>query len=127
MNPDENWKETRATSKDLSELLGVSVSTVEDFLTILENLIIHRFVEVISESEESLEDVSIELPYLGSLVISTINGKGSRLSISFVPRQSFYKKVRKAYLSLESPLINQVNSILGNRLVEMLKEGEIGE
>lgn len=127
MNPDNNWKETRATSKDLSELLGVSVSTVEDFLTILENLIIHRFVESIAESEDPPEDISIELPYLGSLVVSTVGGKGGRLSISFVPRQSFYKKVRKAYLSLESPLINQVNLILGGHLVEMLEEGEIGE
>lgn len=120
MNPDENWKETRATAEDLSILLGVPTSTTEEFLKVLENLIIHRLVEVLSDSES--EDVAIELPYLGSLVIS--DPKKKYPDISFVPRKAFYRKIKDACQSLKSPLTSQIGVALGQKLVQIFEEGD---
>lgn len=125
MNPDNNWKDTRATAEDLSLLLGVSVQTVEDFLIVLENLILHKYVEKLSENDSADVDISIELPYLGSLVVS-ISEKG-QISTSFVVRRAFYRKLKKATGSLESPLTSQLCKILGNQLVESFEEGRIDE
>lgn len=128
MNPDNNWKETRATAEDLSKLLGVSVSAVEDFLVVLENLIVHKIVEALSSSDQSDSgedrEVSVELPYLGSLVVSIL-GKRESVSLSFCPRSSFYKKVRKACHMLESPLVSQLERVLGEKLLKMFEEGEL--
>lgn len=125
MNPDENWKETRLTAKDLSVLLGVSVSTVEEFLVVVENLLIHKLVETLSEVDDiGNTDVCIELPYLGSLVISTDKRK---VSTNFVVRPSLYRKIKKACSSLESPLTEQLSTILGECLLKKYEEGEIGE
>lgn len=125
MNPDENWKETRLTAKDLSVLLGVSVSTVEEFLVVVENLLIHKLVETLSEVDDiGNTDVCIELPYLGSLVISIDKRK---VSTNFVVRPSLYRKIKKACSSLESPLTEQLGEILGECLLKKYEEGEIGE
>lgn len=129
MNPDNNWKEVRATAKDLSELLGVSERTVEDFLVILENLIIHRFIEALldydNEGESTYKDISIELPYLGNLVV-TID-ENNQISTNFVLRKVFYRKLKKSVHTLESPLTNQLMNILGDNLVKLFEEGEIDE
>lgn len=125
MNPDNNWKDTRASAEDLSLLLGVSVQTVEDFLVVLENLIIHKYVEELSKTDESTVDINIELPYLGSLVVST-NEKG-QISTSFAVRRTFYRKLKKATNLMESPLTSQLCKILGNQLVEKFEEGMIDE
>ena len=123
MNPDENWKETKATSKDLSELLGVPESSTQEFLEILENLIIHRLVEsLLSEDTISEKDFSVELPYLGSLIVS-LSGSRDNVSLSFVPRNTFYRKIRRACHTLESPLNAQISSILGGHLAKSYEEG----
>lgn len=121
MNPDENWKETKACSEDLSTLLGIPESSVQEFLEVLENLIIHRLVEtLLSEDTISDKDFSVELPYLGSLVVS-LSGSRDNVSLSFVPRNTFYRKIRKACHTLESPLNDQISSILGNHLSKLLE------
>lgn len=125
MNPDNNWKDTRASAEDLSLLLGVSTQTVEDFLVVLENLIIHKYIEELSKTDESTADISIELPYLGSLIVST-NEKG-QISTSFAVRRTFYRKLKKATNLMESPLTSQLCKILGNQLVEKFEEGIIDE
>lgn len=123
MNPDENWKETKATAKDLSVLLGVPESSTQNFLEVLENLIIHKLVESLSSEEDiSDKDFSVELPYLGSLIVS-LSGSRDSVSLSFVPRNTFYRKVRKACHTLESPLNDQVSAILGNHLSKLFEEG----
>lgn len=119
MNPDNNWRETRATAEDMSLLLGVSVTDTENFLKVLENLIIHRLVEELADSEA--EDVSIELPYLGSLVVSR---EKKYPEISFVPRNSFYRKIKDACRTLKSPLTSQVEVALGQKLVKIFEEGD---
>lgn len=119
MNPDENWKETRASAEDLSLLLGVSTSTTEEFLKVLENLIIHRFVEALTDTES--EEVSIELPYLGSLVISR---QKKSPEITFVVRPAFYRKIKEACHTLKSPLTSQISAALGQKLVQKFEEGD---
>lgn len=120
MNPDKNWKETRASAEDLLLLTGVPVNVTEEFLKTLENLIIHRFVESLADSEDKC-DVSIELPYLGSLVVS--NDK-KYPEINFVPRPAFYRKIKNACHSLESPLTSQVSDDLSRKLVRLFEEGD---
>lgn len=123
MRPDDNWKDTRASAEDLSELLNIPVKATEDFLTVMENLIVHKLVETISDEDILGKDIAIELPYLGSLVIS-IDDRG-HLSTNFVIRGTLYKKIRNAYLKRESPLVSQIESILGDDLVKRMKEGDI--
>lgn len=123
MVPDENWKETRLTAEDLSLLLGVPVSTIENFLSVLENLIIHRFVEKLGDEDCCNNDYSVELPYLGSLVVSV--NDSSKVSLSFVARNSFYRKIRRACNMRESPLPNMIGQVLGESLVKKLEEGDI--
>lgn len=123
MNPDENWKETKATANDLSKLLGIPESSTIEFLEVLENLIIHRLVEsLLTEDKISDKDFLVELPYLGSIVVS-LTGARDRVSISFVPRNTFYRKIRKACHTLESPLNDQVSFILGSSLSKLFEEG----
>jgi len=120
MNPDNNWKETRLLSQDLSELLGVPVQATEDFLLVMENLIIHKFIETISDEDFRGKDCQIELPYLGSLVIS-VDDK-DRMSINFVVRKSFYKKIKNAYNNKNNPLSDQLCKILGYKLSQIIEE-----
>lgn len=124
MTPDENWKEVKILSEDLSALLGVSEKSTKEFLTTLENLIIHRLTEQVSLSEETHDvEYSIELPYLGTLVVS-VEGPRDLVSLSFVARNSFYRKVRKACHHQESSLNSQVASQLGEHLVNLFEKGE---
>lgn len=125
MNPDENWKETRVTAQDLSQLLGIPVKATEDILTVLENLIVHRFVEKISDDDIRGTDVSIELPYLGSLIVSVRDNGG--VETSFVPRKVFYNKIKKACYSRNSPLVEQLSKVLGEELVSRMEKGEVEE
>lgn len=120
MNPDNNWKETRLLSQDLSEILGVPVQATEDFLLVMENLIIHKFIETISDEDFRGKDCQIELPYLGSLVIS-VDDK-NRMNINFVVRKSFYKKIKNAYNNKNNPLSDQLCKILGYKLSQIIEE-----
>lgn len=120
MKPDDNWRETRLLAEDLDTLLDLPVNTTEEFLKIMENLIIHRYVEAISNEDFKGKDCQIELPYIGSLIVST-DDKG-HLSTDFVVRKAFNRKLRNAYYNRESPLINQCAKILGQDLVEKFEE-----
>lgn len=121
MRPDDNWKETRILAEDLDTLLGLPKDITEDYLKILENLIIHRFVEQLEDCHDFRgKDCQIELPYLGSLVIS-VDDK-NKLSTDFVVRDTFYRKLRNAFHSKESPLISQCGKILGEELVKKFEE-----
>lgn len=123
MNADDNWKETRLLAEDLENLLGVPKNINEDYLKIIENLIIHKFVEQIMDDDESINnDYCIELPYLGSLIISINNI--NQLDINFVPRAAFYKKIRNAYIKKESPLLDQCTKILSNEYVKRFEESD---
>lgn len=123
MRPDDNWKETRASAEDLSSLLNIPVRTTEDFLTVLENLIVHKFVETISDEDCKGKDISITLPYLGSLVVQ-ISDSG-QISMNFVARNVLYRKIKTAYSKRESPLVSQLETILGDYLVHRMEEGDI--
>lgn len=122
MKSDNNWKETRLLAEDLSNLIGLSPEMTENFLKIIENLIIHKFLEVVSEEDNDLKgkDIQIELPYLGSLIIS-INDK-DKLTTDFVVRNIFFRKLKSAYYSRESPLTEQVEKILGQQLSHEFEE-----
>lgn len=121
MRPDDNWKETRILAEDLDTLLGLPKDITEDYLKILENLIVHRFVEQLEDCQDFRnKDCQIELPYLGSLVIS-VNEK-NKISTDFVVRDTFYRKLRNALYSKESPLVSQCGKILGEDLVKRFEE-----
>lgn len=125
MASDENWKETQVLVKDIAQLLGVPPGMTKDLLKTLENLIIHKLVEAVStEDNPSDKDYAIELPYLGTLVVS-LTGRRDQVSLSFAPRNSFYRKVRKACHTLESPLTEQVGEILGEHFVNLYEEGGV--
>lgn len=123
MKSDENWKESRLLAQDLELIAGVPVEVTEDYLKIIENLIIHKFVEILSNEDFRGKDCQVELPYLGSLVVSV--DEKNKMSTNFVVRNSFYRKLRKAYLHRESPLVEQCSSILGDHLVELFEKGDI--
>lgn len=123
MTPDDNWKETRVLAEDLSELLGIPKQASEDFLLVLENLIIHKLVEKLSDEDCKGQDISIELPYLGTLIIS-VDEQG-RVSEDFVCRKTFARKVKSAVNQRESPLVSQLGKILGESLVKKMEEGEV--
>lgn len=123
MRPDNNWKEVRASAEDLSCLLNIPVRATEDFLTVLENLIVHKFVEVVSDEDCTGKDISIELPYLGNLVISI--DENGQISLNFVARKVFYRKIKDAYNKRESPLVSQLEAILGDYLVKKMEDGDI--
>lgn len=124
MNPDNNWKETRLLAEDISTLLGVPAKTVEDFLLVLENLIVHRLAETISQEDFNGKDCSVELPYLGSLVVSC-DDKG-KVSTDFVVRPALYRKIRAVVNhSSTSPLIKQLCEILGEDCVRKMEEGTL--
>lgn len=86
MKVDDNWNETRITCQDIETLLGLPRDVSEDYLTILENLILHKLALSLRENPDS-ENYQVSLPYLGSLVIHTNLGKLE--SIDFVPRRVF--------------------------------------
>lgn len=124
MIPDDNWKETQVYAQDLSTLLGIDSKSTQEFLVTLENVIIHRLVEVIADTpDKSNKDYSLELPYLGNLIVS-LSGTRDKVSVNFVTRPAFYRKIRKACHDLRSPLVGQVSSELGKHLVKLLEEGE---
>lgn len=123
MRPDDNWRETRASAEDLSELLGIHPKATEDFLVVLENLIVHRFLEAISDDDCSGKDISIELPYLGTLVVSFDDH--DQISTNFVIRKVLQRKIKTAYLKRTSPLVSQLETILGDHLVKKMQEGDI--
>lgn len=123
MTPDENWKETRVLCEDLSELLGIPKQSSEDFLLVLENLIIHKLVEKISDEDCKGQDISVELPYLGTLIIS-VDERG-KVSEDFVCRKTFARKIKDAVNRRESPLVSQLGKVLGEHLVKKMEEGEV--
>lgn len=121
MRPDDNWKEVRLLAEDLDTLLGLPKEVSEDYLKILENLIVHRFIETISNEDFRGKDCQVELPYLGSLVVSV--DESDKLSLNFIPRSTFYRKIKNAYYKRESPLVTQCAEILGQDLVKKYEEG----
>lgn len=123
MKPDDNWKETRLLAEDISQLLNIPRGVTEDYLSVVENLIIHKFIECTNGEDIRGQEVSIELPYLGSLIVS-VDEKG-HITTSFVVRNVFYRKLKNAYQKHESPLVSQLGDILGKALVERMEEGEI--
>lgn len=125
MIPDDNWKQTRILAEDMSDLLAnVSVEDTETFLKVLESLIVHRFVEeTIKVNDFRGKDCEIDLPYLGSLVIS-IDDK-NKMSINFTARKVFERKLRAAYVHHESPLPNTMSKLLGKHLVSKMEDGDI--
>lgn len=123
MKPDDNWAETRILAEDLDTLLGIPKGVSEDYLKVLENLIVHRLVEQVREEKDFRgKDCQIELPYLGSLIISIDNK--NKISTNFVVRDTFYRKIRKAFHTKESPLVSQCSKILGEDLLNKF-EGEV--
>lgn len=124
MKVDDNWNETRATCQDLESLLELPKDISEDFLLILENLILHKFALSLRENPEC-ESHQISLPYLGDLVIHQEKGKLN--SVDFVPRKVFYKKIKNICQTKESPLVEQCASLLGKDLVSKFLSGEGGE
>lgn len=126
MRPDDNWRETRLLAEDLDVLLGLPKNVTEDYLKILENLIIHRFVEKIADEEDFRgKDYQIELPYIGSLIVSI--SENSKISTDFVVRNSFYRKLKSACFSKTSPLVDQCADILGRDLAQKFEEGTIND
>ncbi len=124
MKSDTNWKETRLMAADLDVLLGIPVETSEKFLKVLENLIIHRFLEMVMDSEDIQDGKTyhIELPYLGSLVINMV--KQNKFIIDFVVRKSFYQKIKDAIATKESPLVKQLEVELSRNLLKRYEESE---
>ena len=122
MKSDDNWKETRLLAEDLQNLIGLPSKVTEDYLKIIENLLIHKFLEVVMETDDFKgKDCQIELPYLGSLVIS-VDDK-DKLHVDFTVRNIFYRKLKSAYYNRESPLTEQLEKILGQELVQRFEEG----
>lgn len=105
-------------------MLGVPSDVSKEYLEVIENLLIHKFIESLNE-EDIVEgkDYSIELPYLGSFTVF-ITDKG-RITTSFTAKSSFYKKIKSAYLTRESPLVSQCGTILGKDLADkyIIEEG----
>lgn len=126
MIPDDNWKETRILAEDISKLLGIPTQSTEDYLCVLENLIIHRLIELVNDSTDvTNKDYSVELPYLGTLIVSVSDS--NKLTTSFVCRSSFNKKIKSAIFQKKNPLISQISKILGDVLVSKMEDGEIHE
>ena len=122
MKTDNNWIETRILSDDISSLLGVPNKTTEDFLLTIENLVVSRLLTVLGDDDCKGKDYSIELPYLGTLVVSCSN-KGN-ITTNFVCRPLFYRKIRKAVNCRVNPLEYQIGKVLGDYLVSKM-EGDI--
>lgn len=122
MKVDDNWKQTRVLAQDLNKLLNLPTETSEKYLQILENLIVHKFLESVLSKEDNT-CYEIELPYLGTLIIE-VTDKG-HLSTDFVVRPLFFKKLQAAYNTNESPLIQQCTDLLSEKLVKQFEEGEI--
>ncbi len=126
MRSDENWKETRATAQDMELLTGVPVSITENYLKLLENLILHKFTEQVSTNKDLRgTDCQITLPYLGDLIVSISDN--SQLTTSFVVRPSFYKKLIKCYTKKESPLITQISTLVEDEFVRKFNANESGD
>lgn len=121
MNPDDNWLQVKDLCKDMESLTEIPCSVLEDLFKILENLIVHKFVE--NSLEFDGKDLEIVLPYIGSLVISSTEDKNG-FSTTFTMRNAFYRKLKDAYRTKNSPLVSQLNSVLGKELVERFKNGE---
>ena len=119
MKVDDNWRETKVTLEDMESLLGIPSRVSEEYLKILENLLVHRFLEEMLSCEEDQASYQVDLPYLGSLVI---HKKGTKLSTDFAPSSSFYRKLKKAANSQESPLVRQCAKLLGQDLAEIFTE-----
>lgn len=119
MKTDENWKETRVLSEDIEVLFGIPRRTTEEFLDFLEQLIVHKYLEAFSDSDENT-DIALELPYLGTLVVT---GKKGKTSVSFSPRKKFYQRLRRAQDGV-SPLSESLSDLLGKDLVNKMEKGE---
>ena len=122
MSQDRNWKKTKLTVEDLSLLLGVPTQTINDFLIIFEELLLHQTVEVLRESYP-YEDltVEVELPRLGTLLLYAKNVHTSP-TVNFAPSKFFYKRVRQVFVDLNSPLVDQASTILGDHLLNLYRE-----
>lgn len=121
-NSDNNWKQTRVTSEELSELLGIPVSTVENFFEVLENLILHKLLEEMGSGSTIGKDFEIILPYLGSVVISW--GAYNRISYGFSLRTVFFRKLKKMHYTRTSPLAEQLCNLVSKDLLNKFDEGE---
>ena len=122
MNPDQNWKETKVVTQDVETILEVPCNEVNEILSLVEKLAVHRFVELLSDHEFKDKDVAIELPYLGTLVLS-INNRG-KITYNFVVRNSVYREFRDAYRNRKSPLESDLSKRLGSELVKRFEGGE---
>lgn len=124
MRVDDNWKKTRILAQDIDQLLGLPVETSEKYLQVLEDLIIHNFLELVLSTDTKDETVfELELPYLGTLIITVKNGK--HLSTDFVARPLFNKKLQTAYTAEKSPLVHTCVDLLSKKLVKQFEEGEL--
>lgn len=122
MNPDQNWKETKVITQDVETVLEVPCNEVNEILSLVEKLAIHRFVEILSDHEFKDKDVAIELPYLGTLILS-INSRG-KITYNFVVRNSMYREFRDAYRNRKSPLESELSKKLSSELVKRFEGGE---
>lgn len=122
MNPDQNWKETKVITQDVETVLEVPRNEVNEILSLVEKLAIHRFVEILSDHEFKDKDVAIELPYLGTLILS-INSRG-KITYNFVVRNSMYREFRDAYRNRKSPLESELSKKLSSELVKRFEGGE---
>lgn len=121
MRPDDNWRETRAYASDVSSLDDkVDTKDVERIFNEVEDVIVHRFIELLNDMEDCQgTDVQIELPYLGSLVISFDDS--GKMSYNFVVRQVLSKKLKSAYTSRESPLTEKYAKLLSDKFIKNLE------
>lgn len=122
MNPDQNWKETKVVTQDVETVLEVPCNEVNEILSLVEKLAIHRFVEILSDHEFKDKDVAIELPYLGTLIL-TISSRG-KITYNFVVRNSMYREFRDAYRNRKSPLESDLSKKLSSELIKRFEGGE---
>lgn len=132
MISDGNWHETRVEAQDIADLCGLPLKTVESFLVVVENVILHSFYEQYRgrDRKSDMDDFSVTLPYLGDLVISVDSKKDSdekSVSIGYVPRKAFYEKIKGITEGQLSPLTRQIYKELGAMLKENFETSQYHE
>ena len=128
-NEDDSWIVIDDLLSDLEKLTEIPKSISRDFLKIIENLIVHKFIEKVNEidleSDISGKDIEIVVPLIGSLVISI--GDDKKISDNtFTMNKKFYNKLKESLDTRESPLVLYLSKIVGEDLVRRYVNYENG-